>query len=404
MGRIEGLRNQGESEMRLSRNHCLMGLLLLSGLWETSILGQMTLADPIPIWVNDSILDVEHEGDASPAVIDIDGDGIRDLVVGESYQGQLRIYRNLDSNESPRFQSFGIFKNGESEGRLPSEWSFHPSVVDLDGDGLPDIITPAWFGGIFFFRQTSPGVFAKGVPLRNVEGKVIWTEEIFGATTCDWDNDGFTDVVCSIGKSNLWLLRNSGVQTEPRFENPVAIKLGHSNLSATAPVAVDWNRDGLFDFIVGTREGAVLLYLNSGQLGKPMLTEGSKLIDEPEVGSQRGRNARPCVLDWNGDGRLDILVGDGGLEFEKKLEPEEVSVKEETKRILDNSFSRWAVTYRLFHRLKQVAPPARNEEAIKAIRQEMMELTAERDRQRLRYQLMSEGKQIHGRVWLYLGE
>ena len=81
-----------------------------------------------------------------------------------------------------------------------------------------------------------------------------------------------------------------------------------------------------------------------------------------------------------------------------------MSVKEETKRILDNSFSRWAVTYRLFHRLKQVALPARNEEAIKAIRQEMMELTAERDRQRLRYQLMSEGKQIHGRVWLYLGE
>ena len=51
-------------------------------------------------------------GHAHPYVVDFDGDGVRDLLVGQFGSGRLRIYKNTGRNDAPEFASFQWFEAG----------------------------------------------------------------------------------------------------------------------------------------------------------------------------------------------------------------------------------------------------------------------------------------------------
>jgi hypothetical protein len=53
-------------------------------------------------------------------VVDFDGDGCKDLLVGEMYRGRLRVYRNMGTNNEPRFEGFSVFQDESPEGRVPA--------------------------------------------------------------------------------------------------------------------------------------------------------------------------------------------------------------------------------------------------------------------------------------------
>ena len=74
------------------------------------------LSKPTPVLFGKSQLDVEHSGHAAPFFGDFDGDGLKDLLVGEYYQGRLRIYHNVGRKASPKFEEYTIFKDGDRAG------------------------------------------------------------------------------------------------------------------------------------------------------------------------------------------------------------------------------------------------------------------------------------------------
>lgn len=59
-------------------------------------------------------------GHAAPFVVDWDGDGVRDLLVGQFGEGILWIYKNIGTNEAPKYAAGVKFKDGVKEGRVPT--------------------------------------------------------------------------------------------------------------------------------------------------------------------------------------------------------------------------------------------------------------------------------------------
>ena len=78
------------------------------------------LAPPVHVQAGGRPIDVALDGHSAPFYGDIDGDGINDLLVGQFDEGQLRIYRNLGTNASPRFEGYQRFEAGGALGSVPA--------------------------------------------------------------------------------------------------------------------------------------------------------------------------------------------------------------------------------------------------------------------------------------------
>jgi hypothetical protein len=81
------------------------------------------------------------------------------------------------------------------------------------------------------------------------------------------------------------------------------------------PCVADWNGDGRKDLLLGYRAtDKVALYLNSGSDAQPAFTSFSNLqaggVDIYQAGSGCGAPA-PWVCDYDADGKRDLLVGNG---------------------------------------------------------------------------------------------
>ena len=88
-----------------------------------------------------------------------------------------------------------------------------------------------------------------------------------------------------------------------------------ANGICTRPFAVDWDGDGHLDLVVGTFPGKFYLFKGQGRgkfLPKP---EEMKAGDRPL--KFEGYHSDPFVVDWDGDGDLDILSGsdEGGVQW-----------------------------------------------------------------------------------------
>jgi hypothetical protein len=75
--------------------------------------------DPVLIQADGKDIDVEI-GHADPYVIDWDGDGMLDLLVGQFGAGKLLIFRNEGTSKDPKFGKAEVFKAGDADGRIPS--------------------------------------------------------------------------------------------------------------------------------------------------------------------------------------------------------------------------------------------------------------------------------------------
>jgi hypothetical protein len=59
-------------------------------------------------------------GHAAPFVCDFDGDGVKDLLVGQFGDGILWMYRNVGTNQQPKLAAGVKFKDGKKDGCVPT--------------------------------------------------------------------------------------------------------------------------------------------------------------------------------------------------------------------------------------------------------------------------------------------
>jgi len=95
-------------------------ILVLTGLIPAeNVMLSAELEPPFRLVAAGKPIDTEI-GHAAPFVCDFDGDGIKDLLVGQFGDGLLWIYRNEGTNSEPKLAAGVKFKEGKEDGRVPS--------------------------------------------------------------------------------------------------------------------------------------------------------------------------------------------------------------------------------------------------------------------------------------------
>ena len=76
-------------------------------------------APPVRLEAAGKPIDTEV-GHAAPLVVDFDGDGKNDLLVGQFGDGLLWFYKNIGTNARPKYAAGVKFKGGRPDGRVPT--------------------------------------------------------------------------------------------------------------------------------------------------------------------------------------------------------------------------------------------------------------------------------------------
>ncbi len=206
--------------------------------------------------------------DISPAIGDVDGDGVQDVIVA-STAGSV----------------FALGNDGFAKWRwdVRQPISVPASLADLTGDGKPDVLV-----------LTNPGRLlcldgSTGSPIwtYDMSGRLEWAATSIAAT--DVNKDGKVEVITSDSVSSLVCLNPAG--------SPIW-RLEEKGGWRSSPAVGDLNGDGLLEVLMGSGRCPLVCVSH----------EGKELWRLPNDGAA---GTSPVIWDLNADGTPEILTGVG---------------------------------------------------------------------------------------------
>ena len=242
-----------------------------------------------PGWPQPVHVIAQQNGDGTPTIADLDGDGNKDLIVIDPYYKKMHAYQ-LDGSELAGFPRTLPFDTLEFPGV--------PAIVDLDNDGNPEI---AYGLKNKFYLFDNQGNVLPGwpfvAPLYN--GRTINFES--APATGDIDGDGNLEVIAIAHDGGAttpvyaWKKDGSLITNWPMDAGSVTY--GHSPMNS--PSVADVDNDGKDEIVTGLR------YIQIFDL------KGAK-----PIGSGISAKIAPAISDVDGDGRLEFSgVGDNKVQI-----------------------------------------------------------------------------------------
>jgi hypothetical protein len=247
---------------------------------------------------------------SSPAIADIDGNGIDDVVVGHE-DGWVKVFRDGTGNSLPGWPQPAIIS-----GNSPTAIESSPTVADLDRDGRPEIIQGVGStlvqdqpGGLVVFRADgSVKCRWAGVDNMRIWGMTTkpdgYPEGVFSTPAVgDVDGDAFPDIVFGGWDSYVHVLNRDCQETVPRLFNDDTIW--------SSPSLYDVDGDGRMEIFIGGDSHAGGSENWPGGIVRALDYRNGGLFQLWEVKPAEVVHSSIAIGDIDGDGRLEVVHGTG---------------------------------------------------------------------------------------------
>lgn len=312
--------------------------------------GELKFEKPIALYQQGGV--VVHSDSPAPYVVDWDNDGDLDIISG-GCSGNLMYYENIaGKGKAPRFNA-GVYmsddKNerffvnavsagGTVQGMEEQYWGYLTVVpADVDHDGDLDLIIADCLGKVRWIEnignRTKPLLSGK-IHDFLVDGKPLVTPWRNRPGVADWNKDGRLEFILLNNNSELVFYSQDAnnpstlhLQTnlkDPDGKNitikrpPPSVPGGNGRVQIEV---TDWDGDGNLDLIIGEPRmylggGNITVCINKGTNLQPVFVytilqaRGGRFVEwTGSDGHDAWHCTYPCAVDWNGDGKMDLLTG-----------------------------------------------------------------------------------------------
>lgn len=254
-------------------------------------------------------VDVSFASWRIPRLMDWDQDGDLDLLVGVS--GAIWRWTNTGTASSPAFTTR---TQVQANGANITAGTGCIALIDMNGNGVRDLVAIDSSRRLILYVNTravsqSP-VYSAGTYILHSSGSnFIVPESSFDLG--DWNGDGLPDLATGTGSGTIRLYLNVGTAAAPRYNDTYTSLV--SNSYNLYPRLFDVNGNGKTDFIHGINWGSITYYRDPFDRG----LSGANFAITDSSGATLDMHSLlngACVdfADLNNDGKLDIICGGNG--------------------------------------------------------------------------------------------
>lgn len=221
---------------------------------------------------------------AIPTMTDLDGNGLLDLLIGKA-TGTISHYQQ----SAPRSTSFTLVTDTFNDIDVGNGSA--PFVTDLDGDGLLDLLIGTQAGTLTHYEQNTSNSRQFTLVTTSFNGIALAGGQVVPTIT-DFDGNGLLDLIIGRGNGTMAYFKQTALNALSFSQ--ITINFLNTNVAAgnTVPAFTDLDNDGLLDFMWG-RVGGTILHME--QQGPGTLSF---------IGGANAPSAVQSVQVWAGDGCL----------------------------------------------------------------------------------------------------